>query len=429
MFATAEKSKTVTNATQQQGKGTFFRKAGDESFFDAKESSSFFGAGVQPKLSVSQPDDPYEKEADQTADTVMRMPEAQVQEPERKEEKDIHRKAEEEEGELVQPKLMLPQISSLKRMEDADEDEQESTIQRSGRGPPAATDAGFENTLGSSKGGGSPMPDTTRTFMESRFNADFGGVRIHTDSTAQTLSRSINAQAFTHGNDIYFNSNKYAPGTVSGGHLLAHELTHTIQQGASKSVSPKLSRKPMLQRSAEAPVPQLSNAVAKAKGEEGKVNANKEGPDGNREGWERLIEYFKTTFGEDKIIRNGQAPVDGAVAEDHIKKKSTIEGPRPAKPRPADNGPYMRDAMPSWCGIFVFWALNKGGVPMPKWELGGRMMTPEAAYPPGYVPKAGDIAYRDNYSHYALVEKSDGTTVTTVNGNTSGEDNLGAQVQ
>jgi hypothetical protein len=57
------------------------------------------------------------------------------------------------------------------------------------------------------------------------------------------------------------------------------------------------------------------------------------------------------------------------------------------------------------------------------------MVTPEAAYPPGYIPKAGDIAYRDNFSHYAIVEKADGSTVTTVNGNTSGEDNLGAQVQ
>src|SRR5690606_9660010 len=80
-----------------------------------------------------------------------------------------------------------------------------------------------------------------------------------------------------------------------------------------------------------------------------------EGPDGYRIGWERLIDYFKTTFGEDKVIRNGQAPTDGAVGEDHIKKKSIIKGPIPAKPeKAADGEPYMRDAMPSWCGIFVF---------------------------------------------------------------------------
>lgn len=467
MFSTAEKTKNVSVSRQQQAGGTFFRKAADESFFGAKEGSAFFGAAIQPKLSVSQPDDPYEKEADQVADTVMRMPDPVTAPPTQrdeglqlKEDGELHairpklasqisavQCKEEEHEELVQAKLMSCIQRQGSGFESANAMEVDSypdgilnrkplqnistsLIQRSGRGPPA-TDTSFEQNLINSKGGGSALPQTTRSFMESRFNSSFEGVRIHTGSTAQSLSRSINAQAFTHGNDIYFNSGKFSPDTAAGGHLLAHELTHTIQQGASKPVAANtsVSRKSIIQRAAEGSVPQLTNAVAKAKGEEGKVNANKEGPDGNREGWERLLEYFKTTFGEDKIIRNGQPIVEGGVAEDHIKKKSTIEGPRPAKPRPADNGPYMRDAMPSWCGIFVFWALNKGGVPMPKWELGGRMVTPEAAYPPGYIPKAGDIAYRDNYSHYAIVEKADGSTVTTVNGNTSGEDNLGAQVQ
>jgi hypothetical protein len=465
MFSTAEKTRNVTVSRQQQAGGTFFRKAADESFFGAKESPSFFGAAIQPKLSVSQPDDPYEKEADSVADTVMRMPDPVAAPPTQRDE---GMQLKEEEQHEIQPKL-ASQISSVQCKEEEHEEVLQaklmpfiqrqgsgfesattmeadsypdgmlsrkplqnistSLIQRSGRGPPAA-DTSFEQNLMNSKGAGSALPQTTRSFMESRFNSSFEGVRIHTGSTAQSLSRSINAQAFTHGNDIYFNSGKFSPDTAAGGHLLAHELTHTIQQGASKpaAANTSVSRKPIIQRAAEGSVPQLTNAVAKAKGEEGKVNANKEGPDGYREGWERLMEYFKTVFGEDKIIRNGQAIVEGGVSEDHIKKKSTIKGPVPAvaNPRPAND---MRDAMPSWCGIFVFWALNKGGVPMPKWELGGRMVTPESAYPPGYIPKAGDIAYRDNFSHYAIVEKADGATVTTVNGNTSGEDNLGAQVQ
>ena len=77
--------------------------------------------------------------------------------------------------------------------------------------------------------------------MESRFNADFSGVRVHTDASAVQMNAQISAQAFTHGNDIYFNSGKYNPDTGSGKHLLAHELTHTIQQGKSKSVQPFLS--------------------------------------------------------------------------------------------------------------------------------------------------------------------------------------------
>jgi hypothetical protein len=70
--------------------------------------------------------------------------------------------------------------------------------------------------------------------MENRFNADFSGVRIHIGSHAESMSNRIHAQAFTHGNDIYFNSGRYSPSTPAGGTLLAHELTHTIQQGSSK---------------------------------------------------------------------------------------------------------------------------------------------------------------------------------------------------
>ncbi|RXK58590.1 DUF4157 domain-containing protein [Lacibacter luteus] len=318
-------------------------------------------------------------------------------------------------------------------------------IQCSGRGPPASSpQANFESTLSSSRGSGSPLPDTTKQFMETRFGADFSGVRIHTGSYAEGLSSTIHAQAFTHGNDIYFNSGKYSPHTEAGGTLLAHELTHTIQQGASRShagnttsVATKLiARKNSIQRSAAAVPSQLTNAVTKAKTVEGKIDANKPQADGNRTGYEHLIDIFKTTFGADKIISGGGgSAVEGAVAEQDIKKKRETTGmivdkttvtTANAVPKTTTG---KRDAMPSWCGIFVFWALNKSGVPMPKWKLGERMIKPEAARAPGTQPLPGDIAYRNAYSHYAIVESANGGTVTTVNGNTAGEDNLGGQVQ
>ncbi len=112
-------------------------------------------------------------------------------------------------------------------------------MRQSGRGPPA-TSIQFEQTLASSKGGGSVLPSDTKNYMESRFQADFSDVRIHTDSKAEHLSRSVNAQAFAHGNDIYFNSGKFAPHSTEGKTLLAHELTHTVQQGASKSLTPSI---------------------------------------------------------------------------------------------------------------------------------------------------------------------------------------------
>lgn len=75
--------------------------------------------------------------------------------------------------------------------------------------------------------GGSPLPRSTRTFFEQRFQRDFGGVRIHPDAQA---AEHLGARAFTAGNDVYFNRGQYAPETAGGRHLLAHELAHVVQQ-------------------------------------------------------------------------------------------------------------------------------------------------------------------------------------------------------
>ncbi len=116
-------------------------------------------------------------------------------------------------------------------------------------------------------------------------------MRVHTGSTAVQLNREVHAQAFAHGNDVYFNSGKYAPHTAEGGLLLAHELTHTIQQGASKTLSPTAiaaKRQTIYRQAADASPPRIANldaAVNIAKGETGKVDAGTPGPDGFRTGW------------------------------------------------------------------------------------------------------------------------------------------------
>ncbi len=79
-------------------------------------------------------------------------------------------------------------------------------------------------------GGGSPLDSPTRGFMEDRLGADFSDVRIHTGAKADQSARSINAQAYTVGSDVVFQSGKYAPDTDPGRHMLAHELTHVVQQ-------------------------------------------------------------------------------------------------------------------------------------------------------------------------------------------------------
>jgi hypothetical protein len=289
--------KTTHAAVQQKALATsFFRKAGEESFFGEKARPFFFSGPIQTKLSVSSPDDPQEKEADAVADRVMRMADpAPVAASEKKEElqrsqdqnnshestpqtiqcreeneEEIHRKEKEEEKlqakqfvtvqakessaeENIHPKLFRKIHRSAEEHEVSTESSADSAdgyninrkeisihhsdvIQRSGRGPPQSS-MQFEQSLSSSKGAGSALPSDTRQFMESRFGADFSGVKIHTGIAAENLSTTIQAQAFTHGNDIYFNSGKYSPHTADGSSLLAHELTHTIQQGASKTTS------------------------------------------------------------------------------------------------------------------------------------------------------------------------------------------------
>lgn len=100
-----------------------------------------------------------------------------------------------------------------------------------GAGGGISVSSQMEGRLNSLQGGGQVMPDGLRNMMESGFNRDFSQVRLHTDSEAASLSSSIHAKAFTHGNDIYFNQGQFSPNTYEGQKLMAHELTHVVQGG------------------------------------------------------------------------------------------------------------------------------------------------------------------------------------------------------
>jgi len=129
-------------------------------------------ARLQPKLEVSAPGDVHERQADAVADRVMRMSEGD---------------------------------------------------------PPVLRSKAAASSLGD----GGNLDRETRPFMQRRFGADFGGVRVHTDAAAARMSRELRAEAFTVGRDVYFADGRYAPGSDRGRRLLAHELAHTIQQGYS----------------------------------------------------------------------------------------------------------------------------------------------------------------------------------------------------
>jgi|GEM_PF-1732549 len=120
-------------------------------------------------------------------------------------------------------------------------------VQKKEAGSGGSASAEVSSGIQATKGGGSPLGDNTKTFMESRFGADFSGVRVHTGNYAAELSDQLQAQAFTVGNDIYFNNGKYAPESSGGQHLLAHELTHTLQQGSARGIQRMIEVSPGVQ--------------------------------------------------------------------------------------------------------------------------------------------------------------------------------------
>lgn len=171
---------------------------------------------IQAKLLVGPVNDRYEQEAEQKANEVVNQP-------------------------------VSPPAPTVQRQ--PEDEELTETAQRAPAAAVAAdgsfeADGDVESRLQTRKGGGNPLPDVLRKELEPQYGADFSGVRVHTDGASVALNQDLQAQAFTHGSDIFFGQDKYNPGTSDGKHLLAHELTHVVQQGGAGSLAqPKLRRK------------------------------------------------------------------------------------------------------------------------------------------------------------------------------------------
>ena len=177
---------------------------------------------IQRKLTVNQPGDRYEQEADRVAEQVMRMPRVQrLVSPE-----------EQEEEETIQTKPVAGQITPV--LQRQAEPEEEEMLQAKSVTHPGPTGYAVQPALASQihtlRGGGQPLDPATRAFMEPRFGHDFSQVRVHTDARAAETARAVNARAFTLGREVVFEHGQYAPGTDQGKRLLAHELTHVVQQ-------------------------------------------------------------------------------------------------------------------------------------------------------------------------------------------------------
>ncbi|MFZ1752465.1 MAG: DUF4157 domain-containing protein [Caldilineaceae bacterium] len=192
---------------------------------------------VQTKLQLGPANDKYEQEADDVArQVVRRMSAPPVQ---RADELDEEVQAKPRYDTSAYTTTPTSQPVSVKRTFVAPKVQREEVGEDLTQASPlhglegGDVEASVAQTIQRAKGSGSRLDPRTRSGMEGTFGANFGGVRIHTGRQADTLNRSLNARAFTTGNDIFFRSGEYNPDSSGGKELLAHELTHTVQQGAS----------------------------------------------------------------------------------------------------------------------------------------------------------------------------------------------------
>ena len=166
---------------------------------------------IQPKLTIGEPGDKYEQEADNVAKTVVQQ--------------------------INNPQTALPRDHNIQRS--ATKQLPISSVQRDSSIPVGPASNEFESSLNQARKSGSSLAPKLQTQMGSAMGADFSQVKIHTDTQADQLSRSIQAKAFTTGQDVFFKQGAYNPDSRNGQELIAHELTHVMQQtGAGVMRSP-----------------------------------------------------------------------------------------------------------------------------------------------------------------------------------------------
>lgn len=263
-YALASKSKGATPATvapvrrhqrrRHAGPAGNARGAGD--LARPRIAASAPMPFLQPKLEVGAPNDRFEQEAERVAEQVMRMP-ASATPPAvstaagraRRSIQRIRAECAEEEAApllrkplpnaasaricarsdaIVAPSVVSDQAAIMQRQE-LEEDETLQTKTAAGAAPEVAP--GVEAGIHALRGRGRPLSAAERAFFEPRLGHDFSQVRLHTGARATALARAVEARAFTVGTDIVFEAGQYAQGSEVGKKLLAHELTHTVQQG------------------------------------------------------------------------------------------------------------------------------------------------------------------------------------------------------
>ena len=205
---------------------------------------------LQRKLAIGATNDPLELEADRTADRILRMPDRAASAP---------------------PAISKAAPPTLRRCScgsgsggtcakcKGEKNEKDEELHRKQTGPtPIAEAPGIVHEV--LRSSGQPLDSATRSFFEPRFGHEFSRVRIHTGARAAESARQVNALAYTVGSDIVFRTEQFAPNSAHGRRLLAHELTHVVQQRRNvQSASSTLRREPAPATPKPAPKPNPAN--------------------------------------------------------------------------------------------------------------------------------------------------------------------------
>ncbi|WP_287255473.1 DUF4157 domain-containing protein [Moorena sp. SIO4E2] len=209
--------------------------------------------GLQAKLTIGQPGDKYEQEADRVARQVVQ----QINSPQM--------------GTIEGEEMRTPQHE----------------IQRKALTGGTLAPQNLEGSIKEARGRGKPLEERIRIPLEQAMGADFSGVRVHTDAQSDLMNKSIQAKAFTTGQDVFFRKGEYEPGCRGGQELIAHELTHVRQQLRSVYPSEKIRESRAKEKKSitgstgrERPVNNLQIEGSHGRGQKGVFRRKKEGSSG-----------------------------------------------------------------------------------------------------------------------------------------------------
>jgi len=235
-----EREKLIAMQKTYGNQAVLRMREGENHGFSRQDYPTF----IQPKLKLSQPRDKYEQEADQVAESVMQMSDSQASVAPLRQSIGAENLSRNH-GQKLDRQVIDDEDVETTMFNDLDSEPREEDIEPDETGMPKRENENSDLTsveVSSAdipREGGYPLTKDVRNFMEPRFGYEFGNVHIHTDTASVQSAQKLKARAYTVGKNIYFNQGQYTPDSHEGRKLLAHELTHVIQQSNSSNLSRK----------------------------------------------------------------------------------------------------------------------------------------------------------------------------------------------